>query len=110
MFAQPRRSRLYGGGFHVVGARPVPVARVSAYGKYTFGIYMYQWLFILVCQQYLRPWHNGILGGIALIIACYATCVAAAVCSYRFFETPVNTFIRPAIAAYARKRVSEAQS
>lgn len=39
------------------------VARVSAYGKYTCGIYLYQWAFILVCQQYLRPRGNGTATG-----------------------------------------------
>jgi peptidoglycan/LPS O-acetylase OafA/YrhL len=49
---------------------------------------MYQWLFILVCQQYLRPWNNGTVTGVLLILAFYATCVAVAMFSYRFFETP----------------------
>lgn len=80
-----------------------PLRRISTYGKYTFGIYMYQWLFILVCEHFLRPWDNGLVAGLALILGFYGTCVGVAMLSYRFFETPINSFIKPSIAAYARK-------
>ncbi|MGW3121323.1 acyltransferase family protein [Streptomyces sp. NPDC001107] len=79
------------------------VARVSAYGKYTFGIYMYQWAFILVCQKYLHPWGNGTAIGVLLIVAFYAVCVAVSILSSRYVETPVNRFMKPAIAAYVKR-------
>jgi peptidoglycan/LPS O-acetylase OafA/YrhL len=79
------------------------VARVSAYGKYTFGIYMYQWAFILVCQQYLHPWGNGTATGVLLIVAFYALCVAMSILSSRYVEAPVNRFMKPAIAAYGQR-------
>ncbi|EST33348.1 acyltransferase family protein [Streptomyces roseochromogenus] len=79
------------------------VARVSAYGKYTFGIYMYQWAFIMVCQRYVHPWGNSVAGGVLLVIAFYALCVAVSMVSYRFVETPVNRFMKPAIAAYTKR-------
>jgi peptidoglycan/LPS O-acetylase OafA/YrhL len=80
------------------------VARISPYGKYTFGIYMYQWGFILVYEKYLRPWNNGTVAGILLIVGFYATCFLVAMLSYRYFEAPINRFIKPAIAAYATRR------
>lgn len=79
------------------------VARVSAYGTYTFGIYMYQWAFILVCQRYLRPWGNGTATGVLLIVAFYAVCVAVSILSSRYVETPVNRFTKPAITAYEKR-------
>jgi len=85
------------------GATAGAVARVSAYGKYTFGIYMYQWAFILVCQRYLHPWGNGPATGVLLVVAFYAVCVAVSILSSRYVEIPVNRFMKPAIAAYAKR-------
>ncbi|MBV2156645.1 acyltransferase [Kitasatospora sp. SUK 42] len=86
------------------------VTRVSTYGKYTFGIYMYQWAFILVCQRYVHPWDNSVAGGVLFVLAFYALCVAVSMASYRFFETPVNRFMKPAIAAFAKRRPTTSPS
>ncbi|MGW1868406.1 acyltransferase family protein [Streptomyces mauvecolor] len=80
------------------------VGKVSALGKYTFGIYMYQWVLILLCEQYLRPWGNSLLSGILLIAVFYAVCLAISFLSNRWIETPVNSFMRPNIAARAAAR------
>ncbi|MFF4210336.1 acyltransferase family protein [Streptomyces sp. NPDC001796] len=79
------------------------VTRISAYGKYTFGIYMYQWALILICQRYVHPWGNSVIGGVLFIAAFYALCLAVSMISYRFVETPVNRFMKPAIAAHAKR-------
>ncbi|MCZ0209472.1 acyltransferase [Streptomyces achromogenes] len=79
------------------------VASVAPYGKYTFGIYMYQWALILLCQRYLHPWGNSVAVGVLFVVAFYALCVALSVLSHRFVETPVNRFMKPAIAAYAKR-------
>ncbi|GHJ99921.1 acyltransferase [Streptomyces sp. Y2F8-2] len=79
------------------------VTRISAYGKYTFGIYMYQWALILICQRYVHPWGNSVIGGVLFIAAFYALCLTVSMISYRFVETPVNRFMKPAIAAHAKR-------
>lgn len=86
------------------------VTRISAYGKYTFGIYMYQWVFILVCQKYLRPWDNGVPTGILLIVTFYSVCVGVSMLSYRYVETPINAFMKPAIEAAAKMRGADAKA
>ncbi|MFI9245576.1 acyltransferase family protein [Streptomyces sp. NPDC053086] len=79
------------------------ITNISAYGKYTFGIYMYQWALILVCRRYLHPWGNSVAAGVLFVLAFYALSVAVSMISYRFVETPVNRFMKPAISAYARR-------
>ncbi|WP_055495179.1 acyltransferase [Streptomyces sp. TP-A0356] len=78
------------------------ITRLSAYGKYTFGIYMYQWALILICQRYVHPWGNSVIDGVLFVTAFYALCLTVSVISYRFIETPINRFMKPTIAAYAK--------
>ncbi|MEV6947632.1 hypothetical protein AB0N07_37925 [Streptomyces sp. NPDC051172] len=57
----------------------------------------------MVCQRYVHPWGNSVAEGVLFVIAFYALCVVVSMISYRFVETPVNRFMKPAIATHAKR-------
>jgi peptidoglycan/LPS O-acetylase OafA/YrhL len=68
-------------------------ATLRFFGRYSYGLYVYHGILLLLLQPLARPTqkflHSELIGGVVYVLGVLSLTLCVALCSYHFFEKPI---------------------